>query len=78
MTAFFFFAMNTGMKRKNKALIEAITAGGGLQPVSKALKITPQAISQWDRVPAERVLALERITGVSRYSLRPDIYGERP
>lgn len=38
--------------------------------------ITPQAISQWERVPAKRVLDIERITGVSRHQLRPDIFGE--
>ncbi len=42
------------------------------------LGITHGAISQWDRVPAERVLDVERITGISRYELRPDIYGPAP
>jgi DNA-binding transcriptional regulator YdaS (Cro superfamily) len=40
-------------------------------------KITHGAISQWDRIPAERVLEVERITGISRHELRPDIFGER-
>lgn len=38
------------------------------------LGITAQAISQWTRVPVERVLDVERITGVPRHELRPDIY----
>lgn len=38
------------------------------------LGITAQAISQWDRVPVERVLSVERLTGVPRHVLRPDIY----
>lgn len=38
--------------------------------------ITPQAVSQWDRVPAERALDVERVTGVPRHELRPDIYPE--
>jgi DNA-binding transcriptional regulator YdaS (Cro superfamily) len=38
--------------------------------------ITPQAISQWDKVPAKRVLEVERITGISRHKLRPDVFGE--
>ncbi len=37
-------------------------------------KISPQAISQWKRVPAERVLDVERVTGVPRHELRPDLY----
>ena len=41
--------------------------------------ITQGAISQWlikDRVPAERVLQLERVSKglMTRYELRPDIY----
>ena len=32
----------------------------------------------WSRVPAERVLTVESVTGVSRAVLRPDLYGERP
>jgi DNA-binding transcriptional regulator YdaS (Cro superfamily) len=40
-----------------------------------ALDINPGAISQWTRVPAERVLDVERLTGVSRHVLRPDIFG---
>jgi DNA-binding transcriptional regulator YdaS (Cro superfamily) len=40
--------------------------------------ITPQAVWKWDRVPSARCLDVERVTGVSRYQLRPDIYGEDP
>lgn len=36
--------------------------------------ISPQAVSQWDRVPATRVLVVERLSGVPRHELRPDIY----
>ena len=39
------------------------------------LGITHGAVSQWSRVPAERVLDVERVTGISRHELRPDIYG---
>lgn len=40
--------------------------------------ITPQAVSQWRRVPAERVIAIEAICGVSRHEVRPDIFGPAP
>jgi DNA-binding transcriptional regulator YdaS (Cro superfamily) len=39
------------------------------------LDITPGAISQWHRVPAERVIEVERLTGIPRSELRPDIFG---
>jgi len=47
---------------------------GRLSKLATALGITPGAISQWDRVPAERVLDVERITGIPRHALRPDLY----
>jgi DNA-binding transcriptional regulator YdaS (Cro superfamily) len=42
--------------------------------LARALKITHPAIMGWKRVPAERALAIEAITGVPRTMLRPDIY----
>lgn len=41
--------------------------------LATALKIGPSALSQWTKVPAERVLEVERITGISRHDLRPDL-----
>lgn len=38
------------------------------------LGISPSAISQWHRVPAERTLEIERLTGIPRHELRPDLY----
>jgi DNA-binding transcriptional regulator YdaS (Cro superfamily) len=59
-----------------EALDLAKKNAGGPVSLAKALGgITPQAISQWTKVPAERVLEVERITGVSRHALRPDIFG---
>lgn len=42
--------------------------------IAKACGITHGAISQWEVVPAERVLIVERVTGIPRTELRPDIY----
>lgn len=58
------------------ALDRAKKAAGGPGGLSRLLGeiITPQAISQWRRVPAERVLEVERVTAVPRHELRPDIY----
>lgn len=38
------------------------------------LGITAQAVSQWRRVPVERVVDVERVTGVPREQLRPDLF----
>jgi DNA-binding transcriptional regulator YdaS (Cro superfamily) len=61
---------------KAAALSDAKKAVKGNTGLSRALngEITPQAISQWKQVPAERVLDVERATGISRHKLRPDLY----
>jgi DNA-binding transcriptional regulator YdaS (Cro superfamily) len=61
----------------DKALQEAIRTAGGLHALGRKLGISHQAVSQWRRVPAERVLDVERLTGISRYQLRPDVFGKR-
>jgi DNA-binding transcriptional regulator YdaS (Cro superfamily) len=35
--------------------------------------ITSQAISQWKQVPAERLIDVEAVTGLTREQLRPDL-----
>ncbi|MGO4738614.1 transcriptional regulator [Bosea sp. 2KB_26] len=62
----------------NSALKRAIEAADGPVALSRALGISSQAIPQWKRVPAARVLQVESITGVSRHDLRPDIFGAKP
>lgn len=61
---------------KLDALNRAKEAVKGTSALAKALanEITPQAISQWKQVPAGRCLDVERITGIPRHELRPDIY----
>jgi len=51
-----------------------IRMGGGVNKIAKALGISHQAVLQWTRCPPRRVLAIERITGVPRHALRPDLY----
>lgn len=56
---------------------KAASAAGGNSALAREFGISPQAVQQWcasGRPPAERVLDVERITGVSRHDLRPDIY----
>lgn len=61
------------------ALEQAKMVAGGPSGLAKRIGgISPQAISQWDRVPADRVIQVERATGVLRQALRPDIYPPVP
>lgn len=57
------------------AWLEAKNLFGG-QYIAAAARMTPQAIYNWEIVPAEWCVLVERCTGVSRHRLRPDIYGE--
>jgi DNA-binding transcriptional regulator YdaS (Cro superfamily) len=60
-----------------EAVLRAIEGGGGLKSVAEKLGVRYQAVQKWrrsGRVPAERVLALESISGVSRSDIRPDLY----
>lgn len=62
------------MAKRNGALGRAIEAAGGGACLAAAIGVTKQAVSQWDEVPPLRVLAVERISGVPRFELRPDLY----
>jgi len=53
---------------------KAIRKAGGLRALARALGITHQAIMQWDKMPAHRILQIEAATGVPRELLRPDFY----
>lgn len=59
----------------NTALHKAKMAAGGTAALARILGLTSQAVSQWDRVPASRVLEVERVSGISRHDLRPDVFG---
>lgn len=47
---------------------------GLMAKVAKALGLSRAAVSLWDRVPAEVVVEVERITEIPREQLRPDLY----
>lgn len=59
---------------------EYLTRRGAAAEIARALTINHAAVRQWkDRgVPAERVLEVERLTGISRHVLRPDVFGPYP
>jgi DNA-binding transcriptional regulator YdaS (Cro superfamily) len=47
-----------------------------IEDLAARIGIDKGTLSRWEngRVPAERVLEVERLTGVSRHDLRPDLY----
>lgn len=60
--------------RREAGLEEAIRAMGGVSVLARGLGVAQPTVSMWRRIPAERVLSVETLTGISRTSLRPDLY----
>jgi DNA-binding transcriptional regulator YdaS (Cro superfamily) len=54
-----------------------ISTYGGGAALARRIGVSRNAIWQWrdkGRIPAERVLDLENITGIPRHEIRPDLY----
>jgi DNA-binding transcriptional regulator YdaS (Cro superfamily) len=52
----------------------AIKAAGNASELARLLGIKVQSIQQWRHIPAKRLLDVERVTGVPRADLRPDLF----
>lgn len=66
-------------RKGEAALSEAIRRAGGVRGLARLLgDVSPQAVAIWAVAPPVRVLDIERVTGVSRYRLRPDVFGPDP
>ena len=63
---------------RDSGLSAAIQAVGGVSELARRVGISQPSVSSWDKVPAERVLAVEAATGIPRVRLRPDLYREQP
>ena len=58
-----------------------LSAPGAMQKLADACGVTHAAVWQWwrnNRVPPERVLQVEKFTGIPRSTLRPDLYPVEP
>ena len=62
---------------RDNGLDRAIDAAGGVAQLARKIGISQPSVSSWSKVPAQRVIAVEAATGVSRNELRPDLYSER-
>src|ERR1043165_2344756 len=62
---------------RDPVLSEAIQAAGRVSKLARRVGVSQPSVSNWDKVPAERVLVVEAATGVDRKVLRPDLYQER-
>jgi TorA maturation chaperone TorD len=62
---------------REQGLKEAIRAAGGVRALAQKIGISQPSVSNWTRVPADRITAVEAATGVSREILRPDLFASR-
>ncbi|TWB87131.1 TorA maturation chaperone TorD [Bradyrhizobium macuxiense] len=61
---------------RDAGLERAIDAAGGVAELARKIGIAQPSVSNWNRVPAQRVIAVEAVTGIPRTLLRPDLYSE--
>ncbi len=61
---------------RDPGLARAIDKAGGVAELARKIGIAQPSVSHWNRVPAQRVIAVEAATGISRRELRPDLYDE--
>ena len=69
-----------GRKRVNymhPAVVRALKKSGGtLETLAAKIGITPQAVAMWGpRIPIDHVAMIEKLSGVPREKLRPDVFG---
>lgn len=62
---------------REPGLSEAIRAAGGVGQLARQIGISQPSVSNWIRIPAERVISVEAATGVDRAVLRPDLYSAK-
>lgn len=60
---------------RDGGLETAIRVAGGVSELARRIGISQPSVSNWARIPAERVLLVEAATQVGRDVLRPDLYG---
>ena len=58
----------------DNGLRTAIETLGSVRGLANLLKLNPQSIYQWRRVPAKWIVQIEEFTGVPREVLRPEFY----
>lgn len=51
-----------------------IKKAGGVYCLARQLKISHVAVYRWKHIPVRRLSDVERITGIPREELRPDIF----
>lgn len=58
----------------DKTGMDAVRSATTLASLAEKLGITRGAISQWEKVPDERLDAVSEATGIPKHVLRPELY----
>lgn len=70
------------MKKRTNIVDRIVDDLGGLTKAATALGLeNPSVVANWrtrGQVPYRRAVEIERLTGISRHVLRPDIFGPQP
>ncbi len=61
-------------RERDPIILVAASRVGGVIRMSELMGLSRSAVALWRRVPAERALQVEALTGVPRWLLRPDVY----
>lgn len=59
-------------------VLQRILDNVGLRELSRRLRLSPNSVIKWRRVPDHRIVEVETVTGVPRETLRPDLYRKPP
>lgn len=65
------------MRVNKRALLRAIKKAGSQAALAEKLGIRQTAVSNWlvrEHLPVEQAIEIERVTGVPRHELRPDLF----
>lgn len=63
-----------GIKEYEEIKVKVLAASGGRQSLADRLGISAPAISQWKKIPAERIGQVSAITGMRPEEIRPDLF----
>ena len=66
--------MSEEMREACAAALQRVLMQCGVRPIAEGVGVKPQSVSNWSAVPPRHVIAVERLSGISRTELRPDLY----
>jgi hypothetical protein len=66
-------------KSRKKIIVDeglqlAIKQAGSRYKLAKMLQIDLSGLTRWKRIPSGRIIQLEKLLGIDRSRLRPDLY----